>query len=367
MTLLARHATIPRASRRSKTGLCRGANEMTLETARDHFVAALGRGEIATERQCTPNTQTRYKAVLRQFIDWVKVHAIRGRVDCHQFTADLVKQYLAYRHDERHVSRNTLSLDSTILRGFAAWGASKDVRYWRWDDVEGIRYVKKQPTLPRPFNPTERDDMMALALPPADAALRALLYYCGLRNAEVCGIRLEDLRQPYSLPTGEVPASVRVIGKGMKERIVPLHPDGWAALELYLGVRVNEATELTEYLFRSLPQRGMKGTKGKARPWTDSMVQARTKAWGALVAAAKATPHRWRHTFATDVLDATDNLRTTQELLGHASPQTTAIYTKVTDKRKAEAVLKLPSFRRTTAPADCPTAGDDATGPHPNP
>jgi site-specific recombinase XerC len=308
---------------------------MRLETARDLFITYKREGS-PYQRGLAPNTLRAYRWHLQQFIDWMAVAT--GSHSALKFNAQRAREYLDHRSSRRDLSLHTLNLDSTVLREFAAWGAKH--RYWQREDVEDIPRIDKPKTLPRPYHAAERDRLMTVALGPADRVLRALLYYAGLRESEAIGLRLRDLAPPSTLPTGEtIPGRLHVWGKGSKERVVEIHAALWHELEAYLK-SLPPKTPLDRHLL----------AKRDGEPWSAFMVQARVRKWGRRAEVERPKAHRFRHTFATDVLDASPGeIRTLQALLGHASLATTEIYTKVSDKRKAAAVGRLPDF--TPAPA----------------
>ena len=150
-----------------------------------------------------------------------------------------------------------------------------------------------------------------------DAAILEVIYSCGLRVSELCQLCAGDLDWPGEL--------VRVRGKGKKERLVPI---GQPALE---GIRVywNHAG------YSPLPEMPVFfGRRKRVSPLSSRTVQLRLKQY--LRAAGldpKLTPHKLRHSFATHMLDAGADLRSVQELLGHAHLVTTQIYTHITTER----------------------------------
>lgn len=145
-----------------------------------------------------------------------------------------------------------------------------------------------------------------------DAAVFALLYGCGLRISEALGILRRDA------PVGAA-RTLRVTGKGGKTRLVPLLPAVTAAVDAYLAA-CPFVLSPDEPLFR--------GAKGG--PLSPRLIQlAIERLRGTLGLSDTATPHALRHAFATHLLGAGGDLRTIQELLGHASLSTTQIYTEV--------------------------------------
>jgi integrase/recombinase XerC len=154
-----------------------------------------------------------------------------------------------------------------------------------------------------------------LDLPPGDAwvsrdrAMMELLYSSGLRLSELVGLNLNDL---------ESDRTVRVVGKGRKERIVPVGSKAAAAIGHWLPERATVAGVGEIALFV-----GRNGTRLGARA-----VQLRVARWARLQGLeVPVHPHVFRHSFATHVLESSQDLRGVQEMLGHASLATTQIYT----------------------------------------
>jgi integrase/recombinase XerC len=156
-----------------------------------------------------------------------------------------------------------------------------------------------------------------------DAAVLTLLYGCGLRISEALGLTRADA------PIAGKDA-IRVLGKGGRERIVPVLPAVQRAIEEYLRLAPFEI-ESSDPLFR-----GEKG--GPLSPRIVQMAVSRLR--GALGLESTVTPHALRHSFATHLLGSGGDLRTIQELLGHASLSTTQIYTAVDSERLLEVYRK---------------------------
>jgi integrase/recombinase XerD len=176
---------------------------------------------------------------------------------------------------------------------------------------------------------TERiGDLTALR----DRAILEVLYGTGARVSEVVGINLSDLGK--STLTGDEITTLKLRGKGSKERIVPLGNFAKAAIEDYL-VRLRPS-----YLERS------KSGKSTSALFLNSKGTrlSRQSAWQTVIDAADATgltgkvsPHVFRHSYATHLLDGGADIRVVQELLGHSSVTTTQIYTLITIDKVREA------------------------------
>ena len=187
------------------------------------------------------------------------------------------------------------------------------------DPSDRLEGPQRWRTLPDTLSVSEVEAL--LASPPADEKLawrdRALLelaYGAGLRVSELCGLRLADLILPEQL--------VRVLGKGSKERLVPLG-------RTIIGV-------VSVYLHQLRPELDRGASEGRVILNARGEPLSRVGAWGIVKKAVtragirkRVTPHTLRHSFATHLLEGGADLRAVQEMLGHADLSTTQIYTHV--------------------------------------
>lgn len=332
MTSTATRSTIRRTKR---LRLRPGWHLMRLEKARDEFIGYKRSGG-RNRKPCTPQTLRSYTERLTGFIRHV-IHET-GRSDVRTFTSELVREYLDWRASSRDKAANTLNLDATALREFAKWGARQ--RYWKADAVDDIPTLGKADALPRPFTDAERDRLMELEmLDIRDIALRAVLYYTGLRAGEVASIKVRDLTPPRLDGEHVVPGLVRVWGKGKKQRAVDVWEPLWFALAPYVATLKDVPGDWPVFLHFGAAELA-------DAHWGQHMIERRVREWGIAAGVEDVTAHRFRHTFATNLLetDPPTDLRTIQVLLGHASVATTEIYTKVVNHRRAAAVRRLPSY-----------------------
>jgi site-specific recombinase XerD len=157
-----------------------------------------------------------------------------------------------------------------------------------------------------------------------DAAILEVIYSCGLRVSELCQLRAGDLDWPQQM--------ARVRGKGKKERLVPIgQPALDAITEFWKQARFSPAPEMPVFW----------ASAKNIRPLSPRTVQLRLKKY--LRSAGldpNLTPHKLRHSFATHILDAGADLRSVQELLGHAHLATTQVYTHITTERLKRAYQK---------------------------
>ena len=234
------------------------------------------------------------------------------------------RSWLAHRAREglaRSSTARALSSVKSFFRHLDRRGAVSNPAVGR------IRAPKLPRQVPRPLAPDEATDVLALADDPGrpawigrrDLALLMLLYGGGLRLGEALALDVRHARD-----AGE---TMRIAGKGGKERVAPLLPRVRDAIRTYLAARPDGAPSRSPLFL------GARG--GRLDP---SVAQRRFREIRAMLGLpASATPHAMRHSFATHLLGRGADLRTIQELLGHASLSTTQRYTAV----DAEALLKV--------------------------
>ena len=277
------------------------------------------RRALAGERRASPRTVEAYDRDVMQFLRFLVEH--QGRPPTLADLAALrprdLRAFLARRRRDgigaRSLGRNLAGLRS--LARFLERRDGLDASAWR-----AVRSPKVGRSLPHPLAASAArrlaDAGESLAEEPwvaaRDAAVFALLYGCGLRISEALGLARRDA------PVAATRA-LRVTGKGGKTRIVPVLPVVIAAVDDYLRLCPFHL-EPEGALFR-----GVKG--GPLSPRLIQLAMERLR--GALALPDSATPHALRHSFATHLLGAGGDLRTIQELLGHASLSTTQIYTEV--------------------------------------
>lgn len=223
----------------------------------------------------------------------------------------------------RGVSARSLARALSAVKTFYAWLAEREG--FEPTAVLSTRAPKFQKKLPRPLAEDAARAMIDTVeiqarepwISARDTAVVTLLYGCGLRISEALGLTGRDT---------PLPATLRIKGKGGKERIVPVIPAARAAVDAYLR-------ECPFDLPRDAPIfRGARGGPLYPRAIQQVMAQSRLQ----LGLPATATPHAMRHSFATHLLNAGGDLRSIQELLGHASLSTTQTYTAVDTARLME-------------------------------
>ena len=243
-------------------------------------------------------------------------------------TPALISQYFRYLSAENR-AMGTLYRKAVCLRRFIGWGQQE--RLWEASPLlAAVPKLGKPRRLPRPFSADQRTRLMLLPLAGVPKLVRALLYYTGLRVTPLCELRVEQIDFSETTIAGvKVAGTLRTIGKGNRPIMSFLH------------------TELRPLLFdHVLGRRGYELVLSHAdgRAYTRKVIEKITAGWGQEARVPQCTPHRFRHTFATDLLRAGVDIRVIQTLLGHADLSTTQIYTEVADDLAADAVAKLPRF-----------------------
>jgi len=281
---------------------------------------ALWLEHLANERRSSPRTLEAYGFAARRYIAFLEQH--RGEAigvrSLAEVTAGEVRAWLAHlRQGDKPLSPRSLSQALSAIRTFHRF---LDRRLDAPNPaIALVRGPRVKPGAPRPVTEDQAVGMIAEpALDPdredwevaRDQAVLTLLYGCGLRISEALSLKRSD---------APVPESLRITGKGSKTRLVPVLPAVREAIDAYLA-EVPFVLGPEESLFRA--KRG-----GALSP---RHVQATVQNLrGRLGLPASATPHALRHSFATHLLGAGADLRSIQELLGHASLSTTQRYTEV--------------------------------------
>jgi integrase/recombinase XerD len=280
------------------------------------------------ERGQAEQTQKTYAGLLNRFVTWAgeqdlsdwKAVELRHLMSFLQHERDRV---LAHQPKEssRRLSSESLYLEIAALRAFYRFAENE--KHLPANVAENLSLPRRWKRLPKALTSQEIDKLLAPETPETpqnlcDHAVLELAYASGLRLAELRNARLEHLHLDAGF--------INVIGKGNKERVVPLGRKAIAALEHYLNVArpllVTPRSPASVFLTK-------RGT-----PFAPVTLWLRIKKCVARAGIARnITPHMLRHSFATHLLDHGADLRVIQELLGHASISTTEVYTHVAGQR----------------------------------
>ncbi|MDY0909525.1 tyrosine recombinase XerC [Microbacterium sp. CFBP9034] len=279
---------------------------------------------LAEVRRLSPATVRAYRADLTDLV------TMSGDPELVDVDLELLREWL-WQATQRGDARATIARRTSSVRGFFAWA----VENGRLAEDPALRLVapKRGRTLPkvatadaltgvfeRLASAAADGDPLALR----DHALLELLYGAAVRVSELCGLDVDDIDHRRR--------TLRVLGKGSKERVVPFGGAAARALEAYLVrgrpallARREEAVASTA---RSAVFLGARGARLGPRAVYDVVSRILGPELGAMVG-----PHALRHSAATHLLDGGADLRAVQEMLGHASLGTTQIYTHVSSER----------------------------------
>jgi integrase/recombinase XerD len=255
--------------------------------------------------------------------------AAAGRTDIGAVTTEDVAEYLTglREGDDQHrpLAASSAGRAVVAVRGLHAFALAEGLA--GSDPARSVRPPAPPRRLPRAVSIPDVERLLQIAGDsPAqrrDRALLELLYGTGARISEAVGLDVDDL--DLRKHNGAV-ATVRLAGKGGRQRLVPVGSYALAALQAYL-VQARPALAASARSGKPSPAVFLNARGGRL---------TRQGAWGALRAAAaraglaEVSPHMLRHSFATHLLDGGADVRVVQELLGHASVSTTQVYTMVT-------------------------------------
>lgn len=274
---------------------------------------------LELQQRYSPKTIEAYQGDLQRFTEHLRNVLGVDLPMLGDVTQREVRGFIAALHKAGQ-SRRTIGRRLAALKSF-----TKFCRQMAWIESNPAALVvapRPEQRLPTMLSPNEAQSLMespdlASTSGKRDAAILELLYSAGLRRAELCGIRLRDVDHASN--------TVKVMGKGGKERVVPFGRDAANALREYLTVRSELATEAGgDALFltnRGNPFDG-NGIYRVVRRYMKGITEQKKK-----------SPHVLRHSFATHLLDAGAGIREVGELLGHASLSSTQVYTHVTIER----------------------------------
>lgn len=282
-----------------------------------HEEIALFLQYLQSERNASPHTLAAYRRDLEQFSTFVR-QQLDPDLKIQQLTHLHIRRYLAAIHKE--VRKSSSGRKLAAIRSLCKFLLRRGII--DTNPAELVSTPKKEKKLPFHLNIDEVTTLVEAAHAPEilslrDRAILELLYSSGLRVSELTGLDVAGVDREQSL--------VRVLGKGGKERLVPVGSKAAVALATYLQERGNPPLEAP--LFTNA--RGGRLTRRSVARIVDRyMLHLTTR--------KKASPHTLRHTFATHLLEGGADLRAIQEMLGHASLSTTQKYTHVSIDRLLE-------------------------------
>lgn len=293
---------------------------------------------LRNERRYSELTIQAYQRDLKEFEDFLLKS---GGLQFDQIGYQDVRLFVAFL-TERQLSRTTIARKLSSLRSFFKYALQRN--WTAINPLELIQYKSKKQRLPEFFYENEINSILDAAEqdehPSAlrNIALLELLYATGMRVSECCELTLQQIDFTLQI--------IRVIGKGNKERIVPVGDQAIRAIRQY-------QMELREELLNKIPQSPYSDylfLSDKGKPLTAAQVRT---ILNRLVDKhglnLSIHPHKLRHTFATHLLNNGADMRSVQELLGHVDLSSTQIYTHVTKDKLKETYLKVhPRAKRQT-------------------
>jgi integrase/recombinase XerC len=300
---------------------------------------------LATDRGASVYTQRNYRQALVEFSRW-HTESLKSEVQSPKSAAGVAWEKLTrddFRSFVRFLGRNNLSRAATQLRFSALRTFYKFlIRHGAAETspIKNLSLPKLEKRLPKFLT---KQQMEALLVAPfellkiqkekkagrpisqiaalRDVAVLETIYSCGLRVSELCGLRVDDIDWSEQI--------VRVRGKGKKERLVPIGKPALMAIQNYWNTFKQPPGGASPIFFAE--------TKKRA-PLAPVQLARRLKQFLAIAGLDPGlTPHKLRHSYATHLLDAGADLRSVQELLGHAHLVTTQVYTHVTTERLKKA------------------------------
>jgi len=272
---------------------------------------------LSTERNVSPHTLGAYRSDLEQFLAFIDREQRPG-ADVNSVTHLLIRRYMAQLHKDHQ--KSSIGRKLAAIRAFFRYLLREGLA--AKNPAELVSTPKMEKKVPFHLN---IDEITALVEAPQsadslslrDRAILETLYSCGIRVSELTGLNVGEVDMDERL--------VRVLGKGNKERIVPVGDYASNALAAYLASRHNPSMDAPLIL----NARGGRLTSRSVARIIDKYIIK-------IAAMKKISPHTLRHTFATHMLEGGADLRAIQELLGHSSLSTTQKYTHVSIDRLME-------------------------------
>lgn len=265
---------------------------------------------LRVERQLSAHTLSNYQRHLFAMIEWLESKQVQ---QWQELNNPLVRQWAHTLRKHKDTSPRTISTKMSALRSFADWLVIQGILIA--NPARGVALPKLGRPLPKNLDVDQMHQLLNITdeadpLAVRDRAMMELFYSTGMRLSELVALDLTDFEHDTR--------QVRVIGKGNKERILPVGRLALEWLQKWLAVRPAFLLEGETALFLS----------SRKRRITARMVELRLEQWGKKQTLnSHVHPHKIRHSFATHMLESSGDLRAVQELLGHANLATTQVYT----------------------------------------
>lgn len=266
---------------------------------------------LEIERGLAVNTLMAYRSDLYSLADFLKELNIADYTEVQRLHLNL---YIKNLYDKKYTPRS-ITREIASIKGFFKWLSLNGII--KHNPALAVEQPKLPKRLPKVLSIKEINELLSENMTVLDKAVLELLYAAGLRVSELCDIQLNniDLNAKY----------IRCIGKGSKERIVPIGLKACSALKKYIKERdyiLQKYNLSTKYFF--IKDNGKKLTRQDVYNFINSIGKNINK---------DISPHTIRHSFATHLLENGADLRIVQELLGHSDVSTTQLYTHISKKR----------------------------------
>ena len=276
---------------------------------------------LRIERGLSENSLTSYGRDLRYFLDFLQYRDL----DLLKVTATVLSDFEVWLKD-RSLAVSSINRTNSAVKSFLIYCAREYDLNLPTGEISSHKIARRLPkalTIDEVTSLIESAKSLSEVTSLRDVALLELLYSTGGRVSEIIGININDLSKVET--DNEVIQTIKLRGKGSKERIVPIGSYALSALD--------------NYLIRVRPSLAAKSGKNESALFLNSRGGrlSRQSAWNIVLHSAqvcglegKVSPHVFRHSYATHLLDGGADIRVVQELLGHSSVTTTQIYTLVT-------------------------------------
>ena len=275
---------------------------------------------LQAERALAQNTIDAYRRDLTAFCDFL--YKLADIDDFNKIARLHINYYIKELHDKNY-SPTSVTRKIAAIRGWFRWLSANEIT--PTDPSLGVELPKLAKKLPKVMTVAEIENILKNHLTDIESAVLELLYGAGLRVSELVNLELNNIEMSSKY--------VRCIGKGSKERIIPIGEKAVKALKIYFKKR-----ELLVKKFRLDTKKLFIKENGK--PVTRQDVYVFIKKQGEILK-KHISPHTLRHSFATHMLENGADLRVVQELLGHSDVSTTQLYTHVSKKRLKEVYFAI--------------------------
>lgn len=275
---------------------------------------------LSKERLMSTQTVKAYEADLRQFVAWLTSAGINQICETSNLSAQQLRAFWAQRRNQG-LSAQSMKRAQSAMRGFFKYALKHGLI--NKNPMSSIESPRAQRPLPKALN---ESDVATIINSPAtdnplgirDRAILEVLYGSGLRVSELTDLAINQIDFDNLV--------LRVTGKGSKERVIPMTEIAAKALQEYINRRHSDFPESANIEYVFLNRHGSQISPRSIARMIDKYVRQ-------LAMMKNISPHQFRHSFATHLLNNGADIRAVQEMLGHESLSTTQIYTKISKER----------------------------------